>query len=359
MMKRVFVFYVNRFTGHKFVADSIIEALCDFFPDCEIIEVVIADLFKFSRYTRSLIFSLRLRLSAIWNFLHGFYPLRKLCDIIRPLLFHLFSYVINRRWVLESAYLISTHAFPTYIFSYAREKRIINSPIFAFITDYDIHPYWINRGVDAYFVPTDYVAEMLVKSGIKCEKIKVIGMPLRKEIMFSIEQSHAKELLGFGKDKKVVVILGGSSGIFPFRKIIDVLSKIATDEYEFAIVTGANHGEFLKLKRRKLDPRFHFYSFVNINAFLEAADVIVTKPGGVTLAEAIFKNKPIIMVQSLHAQERKNELYILKSKLGIRCRRLEDLPKMLCAFPKPPLGSRGSSHNLLKECISYIASYQG
>ena len=118
-----------------------------------------------------------------------------------------------------------------------------------------------------------------------------------------------------------ILIMGGGQGLGPVKTIIKSLEKIKKD-FQGLIVTGINKKLYRSLKKKikKSKSKFLLFGFIdNINELMEISDIIITKPGGVTTAEALAKKLPMVIVKPIPGQEASNTAYLMKKGAAIKC----------------------------------------
>ncbi len=118
----------------------------------------------------------------------------------------------------------------------------------------------------------------------------------------------------------MVLIMGGSHGLGPIKKIIKYLEK-ANIEFQEVIVTGINRKllRYLKNKCRRCRKPIKVYGYVdNIDELMAVSDLIITKPGGVTVSEALARGLPMLILKPIPGQEESNTLYLTKHAAAIK-----------------------------------------
>ncbi|WP_100486039.1 MGDG synthase family glycosyltransferase [Sporolactobacillus pectinivorans] len=203
-----------------------------------------------------------------------------------------------------------------------------SSPFLTLITDYSFHSSWVNRNTDGYLVASDAVRDKLVE--MKADPLKIIttGIPIQSG--FSIRQNtdKLKEKLHIPLNQKVLLMMGGGCGIF--RNMLPVLRAVDKMETDFriALICGQNrkaYHDFSKFGQTSRHP-VHVEGYVdNMNEWMSVSDLLVTKPGGLTISEAIASELPMIIYRPLGGQEADNTQYLLSSGLAVAAPGQEEL----------------------------------
>lgn len=179
------------------------------------------------------------------------------------------------------------------------------------ITDLISHNDWINPCTDYYLVAAPKIREALIRKGIEFRKIIVSGIPVRDE--FKIHSEPVQ------KRKRNLLIMGGGLGLLPrsrpFYSKLNNLNGIKT-----TIITGKNKALYSSIHGKY--PNIEVLAYVNdVYKYMKNADLIISKPGGITLFEAIFSEIPLLLFKPFLEQEIRNGDFVAENKLGIVIRK--------------------------------------
>jgi processive 1,2-diacylglycerol beta-glucosyltransferase len=244
--------------------------------------------------------------------------------------------------------VICTQSIPARIISILKRIYKVNIPIIAVITDFGVHTYWVNKEIDYYIVASPKVKKILLQRGIEEEKILVFGIPTSLRFFKS---KSTKSDFGFDVTKPLVILTGGGEGI---GLNAEDIYKFCNDflDLQIGILCGNNQ----RLKKELLsfsDDRKNIKVFDYIEhpeGLLTCADLIITKPGGVTIAEAINIGLPIILLKPTCVIEKINIDYLLKEDIAFYA----DDTKTLKKYVTQVL----SSKNIIKEKLKRLAQPQ-
>lgn len=207
--------------------------------------------------------------------------------------------------------IICTHALPSYILNYLKEKGELKTPVINVYTDYFIHSCWGIKHNDFHFVPSHHMKEFLKKKGVNDEQIFITGIPIHNKI-----KKQKEYIMNTASSAWSVLITGGSLGV---GAIEDLIHQIGTEtKIHFYVLCGKNDKLYYKLQQLQRDnitPLKYITCREKMDKLYDQIDAIVTKPGGVTISESLFKRKPIFIYHVLPGQEEIN-LQQLK-KLGV------------------------------------------
>ena len=224
----------------------------------------------------------------------------------------------NLRTLIERmrpSVVVCTHAFPCGVMAAYKELYDPALPVMGIVTDFVVHPYWIYPNIDAYAVATPEMRATLVARGIELQRILVSGIPVDArfgELTVSREEVRAR--LGLPPHRPLVLMMGGGLGIGPLEMMIRSARRIPQRLSAVAIV-GRNQRLQRRIAERagSLDYPLSAVGFVdNVYDYMHAADVLVTKPGGLTTSEALVAELPMVLVRPLPGQEERNTRYLVE-----------------------------------------------
>jgi 1,2-diacylglycerol 3-beta-galactosyltransferase len=208
----------------------------------------------------------------------------------------------------------------------SRRQAGARIPMMTVLTDLvDVHRWWVAPGIDQYVVPTDSAAGRLHRLGVPPSKIAVLGIPLRRE--FGTTAVSAREMrsrLGLDPDLSTVLLMGGGDGagrLVATARAIGALAERGGPPFQLVVLSGRNHHARIELEARRWAMPFHCTGYVsNIAEYMTAADVVVTKPGSLTVAEALAMGRPLLLGRPLPGQEEGNVPYVVEAGAGLAFR---------------------------------------
>ena len=223
--------------------------------------------------------------------------------------------------------IVCTQAFPCGMVADYKKTYNSNIPLVAVLTDYIPHSYWIYDAVNYYIAPSDEVTLRLIKKGVASEKIKTLGIPFDHKFNQDIAKEEVIQKFNLKPGIPTILIMGGGQGLGPIKTIVKSLEKIKLESQEI-IVTGANKKLYKSLKRKikKYKKKILVLGYVDtINELMSISDVIITKPGGITTAEALAKKLPMIIVKPIPGQEANNAHYLTEKEAAIEIDKTKDI----------------------------------
>lgn len=222
--------------------------------------------------------------------------------------------VINQ---LHPDLIICTHPIPNAIVSRLKESGL-SIPLFTVITDYDAHGSWVSSEVDRYLVSTDEVQKLLIQRGIHPSSIQVTGIPVHPEFWIKQNKEAVRQELGLN-NLPTALIMGGGWGLQLFKE--ELISKFTlwNDKIQFVYCMGSNEKLAAKMRTQPefQHPNVTVLGFTKeISKWMDAADLLITKPGGMTCTEGLAKGLPMLFCESIPGQEDKNREYFVNHGFG-------------------------------------------
>lgn len=190
-----------------------------------------------------------------------------------------------------------------YVSAYKKTKKS-SIYLYTYVTDILIHGEWISENVNMYFVGDRMTKDILISKGVSPQIIKVTGIPVKKE--FKYEKKNPK--------MKKVLVMGGGLGIIP--QIEEFLNYMNTHkEIAITVITGKNVKLMKKIQTKFPDINVVGYTN-NVSKYMNEADLVITKAGGITTFEAIHSMVPLCIIKPFLCQEVGNANFIDMKNIG-------------------------------------------
>ena len=193
--------------------------------------------------------------------------------------------------------IVSTHTIPLQMVSMLKRKTKLDIPVIGIVTDFTNHYFWKLENIDALIVANEFIKDDMIKMGIPESKIYAYGIPVCS--CFRRRRDRNSLLAEFGlQNKTTALIMGGSLGLGEIRKAFVSLLECRRN-VQIIVVTGKNRKLESQLREMAAgaSKTVRILSFTNrISDLMDISDFIITKPGGVTIAEALVKRIPIIIM---------------------------------------------------------------
>lgn len=230
-----------------------------------------------------------------------------------------------RRFAPEVA--LCTHFLPQEILGRMRDSRRGPAPFtVSVVTDFEAHALWMEPAVDLYCVAAEETKARLVARGIPPERVCVTGIPVAAKFSAPLDAAAVRKRMSLRDDLPVLLVLGGGFGMGPVVEILGALNRFDT-AVQVVVVCGRN--EELRREAAALDHRHltRVLGFAtNMQELMAVAELILTKPGGLTTSEALAMGRPLLLLDPIPGQEAANSDFLLEHGVAAKVNRVEDLP---------------------------------
>jgi processive 1,2-diacylglycerol beta-glucosyltransferase len=221
---------------------------------------------------------------------------------------------------LQPDAILCTHFLPAELLSRARAKGRMLPPVFVQVTDFDVHALWVHPHVDRYCVANDEVAFRLADRGILRERITVTGIPVMPQFTTPLVRTTCAEELGVAADRFTVLMMAGGAGVGSPDVLAERLLGLPQD-LQLIALAGRNAELLARLRSlaRKHPGRLFPLGFTTtVERVMTAADLVVTKPGGLSVSECLAKQRPMLLVSPIPGQEERNADYLLEAGAAVK-----------------------------------------
>jgi processive 1,2-diacylglycerol beta-glucosyltransferase len=316
MEKKALIIYGSIGLGHKVVAENI-AAVLKTHPDVQVEMLDVLELYK-GRLTdvASRIYEWIIKHTpGIWGF---FYTSRLFHLLALPLRLPFASAKLGKikKYFLKSRpdLVLTTHPNATALISCLKRKKIYQGPLVTTFSDFHFQPFWVFPNVDHYLVMTSEQKAEVAKRGYAETQITITGLPVDPIFSSQVSVSQIYQEYNLSRTKPIILVMGGSRGWG--IKLTDVQGLLRCRfEIQIVVVTGKNPDLEKKLKTlAEQHPDvlkiFGEWSVKEVAKLFSVAKILVTKPGGLTLAQALLKKLPMILVNPLPVMEEMNQRYL-------------------------------------------------
>lgn len=213
--------------------------------------------------------------------------------------------------------IVASHLFSAIAISYLKSKYPLKAKMVAIITDFTVHPYWEDVDIDYYVTATELLDYQTMKKGFPPERVKSFGIPISPKFSKSIPKEEARRELGI-EDKFTVLLMMGSMGYG--TDTMQNIKRLDALEDDLQLITVCGNNKKLKRQIDNMEKKKKIinYGFTNnVDLLMDAADCIITKPGGLSTSEALAKGLPIILLDPIPGQEDRNKEFMLNNGLAM------------------------------------------
>ena len=226
--------------------------------------------------------------------------------------------------------VVTVHATPSAAMASLVEAGVRVPPHTTVVTDFVAHSQWMARHVDRYCVAADEVKHEFVARGIAPERIAVTGVPIRQSFEQPVDRLDARRRFRLDPDRPVVLAMAGSDGSLGRLPAVTRVLLASRRPLQGLVITGRNRALHTELCRLTSGTRVRVLGYVrHVRALMAAADLLVTKAGGMTLAEAIAAEVPLLTFGSLPGQEGQNERFAARTGIALAARSARELGALI------------------------------
>lgn len=372
--RRVLILYVRAGVGHERAARAVAQAMREMDPHSE---PILHDALEFSTWPLRLLYAstynrMLARTPRVWGVVyhrtgtppHGF---RARSRTRATMLFCKDFLGAVDRYKPDS--VLCTQFLPSEVYATLRDQGRLEIPVYTAVTDFMIHPIWVYRGMDRYFVATQTTKDQLVDTGeVPPERVQVTGIPIDPKFAVPIAREDARRELELDPDpsRLTVLIMSGGFGWGPVEQALEVVLSLP-ERVQAAVICGRNEGLRRKLAHRVrgMEDRIKISGFTDrVDLFMAAADVMVGKSGGLTTSEAMARGLPMIVFRPIPGQEERNCDFLQETGAGVRVYDYEELHFRLMSYLMHPehlevmraaagrIGRPKSSHDVARALLT-------
>ena len=253
--------------------------------------------------------------------------------------------------------IVITHFFASDLIALVKDE--LNVKTISIVTDLRVHPLWVNKAIDHYFVALDITKNDLIKLGVNKDKITAGFVPLRDGFLADTSRESLQKKFYLGM-RPSILFVSSLRGRFPFfKKSLQTLLK----DFNIFIIYGRNK-RLRKYLERLESPYIRFFPFYEqMWDLMSLSSVVIAKPGGLTVFEGIYKRKTFIFTHYIPGQEKENMDLLIRRGVAKFVRNKEELISAVKYFKekeeslrkKYPIevkNIREPLKNLIQTCLS-------
>ncbi len=223
--------------------------------------------------------------------------------------------------------IITTHPFATEMVADLKGDGLVKAPLICIITDYGAHRAYIAREVDSYVVASDDMVPELREFGVPLEKICPFGIPVHGVFFDPQDQKMLLRQLSLDPELPTLLFMAGSFGVSNIIKLYRDLAATQV-KMQIIVITGRNQKLFdafeKEIEAAPAIPTRLIYFTDEVEKYMHAADLLVTKPGGLTVSEALACNLPMAVFDAIPGQEEDNARFLKTHDMCVRIEKGSD-----------------------------------
>jgi processive 1,2-diacylglycerol beta-glucosyltransferase len=231
---------------------------------------------------------------------------------------------------LQPDITVCTHFMPAEIISHLITKKVIQAKLSIVVTDYDFHAMWLSRAFHRYFVALDETKAYLTLLGFPAERVTVSGIPVDPSFGRQKDRPSIRKKLGLHTDRPVVVVSAGALGVNPAEQVVKSLRQVS-QKIQVVVICGKNPEAKERVEQEVARGPVTGVEFLvkgyveDMPEWMGAADLLISKPGGMTSAEAMASQLPMAIYDPIPGQEERNSDQLLEKGVAIKCNEITTL----------------------------------
>ena len=319
--RRLLLMHVTTSSGHHHASRAIAQGLRRLDPQCQIINV---DAFDYtSRFIRLAIMRSYLSIIRhqpdIWEYLYDNPTIHRRVQHLRYLLHRYHARKLQQLLETVQPHAIAcTQAFPCGMVADFKHRHNLSIPLVGVLTDYAPHLYWLHETINAYVVPAEEMKQRFVSNGVNERRIEVLGIPVNPSFLDPVDRQTVYAQFGLDPKIPVILVMGGGGGFGPLRELMLSLDRLA-NPCQFVVLAGTNQALLAWFRHHRFQHRVLANGYVDaVPQLMAVSSLLITKPGGLTTAEALAKKVPLLIVTPIPGQEMCNARYLLAQGAAIQ-----------------------------------------
>ncbi|MDI6758633.1 MAG: glycosyltransferase [Candidatus Omnitrophota bacterium] len=334
---KIIVTYASAGAGHLKAAEAIYFFLKENHKGIDVKIIDILDetnaFFRFS-YHRGYLFLVNYAF-FLWRIIFWLTYLKPFRFILRPAI-ALINYLNTKKFQAilirqNPDFIISTHFFSSEISARLKTDKKINSEVISVITDFCVHPFWISGGTFMYIAPCEITKKQLSDMRVKESIIKDLGIPIHPKFLKPHSRAELCKKIGI-ENKFTVLIVTGSFGIGPIERCAAMLHR----EAQLVVVCARNKKLHSRLKLKNYPNCLVLGRIENMQEIMQVSDVIITKPGGLTIAEFLAMELVPIFICAIPGQETENVRILEGCGIGRSVKKTKEIKNIVLDFKEHP-----------------------
>ena len=313
--KNILVVTASMGSGHNKAANAVAEAIKRKYPvnKINVIDFMSTETAYFNSLVKDIYLKMLDHTPSVYEFFYKFTSDSTKGSTIQSVFAHAMKK--DMRELIkkyEADMVICTHPFPCADASYLKQTGEINIPLITVMTDFCVHQFWLYKNIDIYFTANDLLKKEMVNQGLLEERIFVTGIPVGYNFRVDYNRDDLLAKFKLEKDKPVALIMGGGLGLGGVKNALCQLERLKKD-IQILVITGANvalwseMNEYAQHSKHKI---FVWGYSHNIQEFMSVATFLISKPGALTISEALTRELPMILHDPIPGPEVDNAKFV-------------------------------------------------
>ncbi|PUA18354.1 galactosyldiacylglycerol synthase [Glaciimonas sp. PCH181] len=242
--------------------------------------------------------------------------------------------------------IICTHFLPAEMLGREISQQRLSCPVWVQVTDFDLHSMWLQPQMQGYFAASEEIAFRMRHRGVAAACAHVTGIPVLPAFTQTLQRAHCAATFGLDPQRPIILLMSGGAGIGGLDKTVQSLlaiesGKDTTSDFQLVALAGKNPELLNNLQQlaAKHPTRLKAFGFSHqVEQLMACADLVITKPGGLTTSECLAMGVPMIIHSPIPGQEERNADYLLEQGAALKAVDLTALNyRLQILLQHPPL----------------------
>ena len=216
--------------------------------------------------------------------------------------------------------IICTHFLPAEMLAREIRNQRLVCPVWVQVTDFNLHSMWLQPRMQGYFAASDEIAFRMRSRGVAPASAHVTGIPVMPAFAHTLDRAHCAATFGLDPRRAIVLLMSGGAGIGGLDKTVQSLLAIEGN-FQLVALAGKNPDLLKNLQQlaARHPSRLRAFGFSNqVEQLMACADLVITKPGGLTTSECLAMGVPMIVHSPIPGQEERNADYLLEQGAALK-----------------------------------------
>jgi len=216
--------------------------------------------------------------------------------------------------------IICTHFLPAELLAREIRKSCLDCPVWVQATDFDLHRMWVHENMAGYFAANEEIAFRMRAQGIAADTIHVTGIPIMQVFGSELDRTTCAREYGLDPARKTFMLMGGGGGLGGLDTVAARLMKMDAD-FQLIVLAGKNADALaaLQVLAAQYPGRLLAQGFTDkVERLMACADLVITKPGGLTASECLAMGLPMIVNAPIPGQEERNADFLLEQGVALK-----------------------------------------
>lgn len=216
--------------------------------------------------------------------------------------------------------IVCTHFLPAEILSRLIAKGSLQTPVWVQVTDFDLHQTWVHEHMAGYFVANDELAFRLRSHGVPPDQIHITGIPIMPAFSRRLDRTGCARELGILPHRMTILLMGGGAG---FGTVTGIAARLLEAHADLQIIALAGRDKatlaaLIDLAESYPGRLSHHAFTESIERLMACADLVITKPGGLTTSESLAMGLPMVVIAPIPGQEEHNANFLLERGAALK-----------------------------------------